>query len=607
LTLAMLLSMLSGFGIVAQADVSTDGIGFDFAEEFYPSIKSGNDLYHLSRPFDKYPHTFEAWIAFPNTPTEASVLMGNSADDAGNFANIEVNTSGNPVFRYRDTVANAYVVTFSNVNLYTGAWIHLAITLDPASHTLNCYVDGKLAQSEYFYPDFSRHTFNNEFVIGGDHDYQNNPHFKGRVKQVAFFADARTEAEIKADMTNLATTDADYIAGFDMTADKAKKDIADKSGNGWYLNYSDLWLTEAEVEAWRQSTGMDRAYSIAVIGDIQYSTEFFPETLAPMYQWIVDNKDAKNTVYSIGLGDITNRDTIYEWENAKNAMSVMDGKIPYSVVRGNHDLKAYSASANNNYHTGSSNYVNNSGNIGASSKGAAIDQYFATNTYYTDQFFNNGTNGGVYEEGSVMNTWRILEVAKSKWLLLNLDYAPSDSVRDWSAGVVDAHPDCKVIVSTHSYLSRNGEHNREGAYVGEKGESGVTVPGGYTDANLGVDIWEDFVSRHENIEMVLSGHIASTVNPVVQRKGVHGNTVTEILIDGQQIDDRYNGMGFVAMFFFNEDGTKLEIEYYSNVVGKYYRGANLREIDLTAEGLPYNANEWEGLSIAPEGKGTYEE
>ena len=596
LTLCMLISMLPVIPAMAQTDDA--GISFDYATEFYPSIKSGNDLYHMAKPFEKFPHTYEAEICIPESTTEAGVLMGNSNDDGGEYVNIEVTKNGYPLYRFVDGRRKLYTITFSKASLHTGKWTHLAIVHDPDTKIVSCYVDGALVQSECFYPDYNDGTFNIPLIIGGDLDYQNHPHFKGAVKSVSLYADARTDAEIASDFANGADLeDENLICDYTMTSDKAQSDIEDNTGNGYDLRYSDLWVEKEDVEAWRESTGMDRAYSIAAIGDIQYSSEFYPQTLKPMYQWIVDNMQENNTVYSIGLGDITNRDTYYEWENAREAMSVMDGVLPYSVIRGNHDLKNYSASANDKYH-GSS--------VGASSKGYAFDEYFAvdtdSDTDYIDQF--KGENAGTYEEGSVMCTYTTLEVAKSKWLILNLDYAASDKILEWASDIVESYPDHRVIVSTHGYLSRNGVHITEGGYVGEKGASGVKVPGGYTDVNYGVNIWEEFVSCHENIAIVLSGHISSTVNPVFQRKGRNGNTVTEILIDGQSIDNRYDGLGFATMLYFNEDGTKLEIEHYSATVGKYYRTANFIEVDLTAEGEDYDFDAWNGLKISPLGDGT---
>ncbi len=37
------------------------------------------------------------------------------------------------------------------------------------------------------------------------------------------------------------------------------------------------------------------------------------------------------------LGDITNNNAPAEWENAVKAMNVLDGKLPYFLVPGNHD------------------------------------------------------------------------------------------------------------------------------------------------------------------------------------------------------------------------------------------------------------------------------
>jgi len=601
LCVCMVVSLLSVFPAFAATDPSTEGIGFDYAEEYYPSIKSGNDLYHVSKSFDKFPHTYEAWVMLPTTTTEAGVLMGNKVD-GGFYVNIEITKNGNPYFYYTDAKSKLYNATFDTVNLFTGEWIHLAIVLNPENNTISCYKNGQLAETQYFYPDYNCFTSNIPFIIGGDGDYQNNPHFKGRIKGVTFYSDARTATEVLNDYSNGADlTDADIIADYTMSANKAQKDIADNTSNGYDLIYSDLWVEESAVQAWRNSTGMERAYSIAVIGDTQYSVEKYPDTVAPMYQWIVDNKVKNNTVYTIGLGDITNRDTYYEWENAKTALKVLEnGGIPYSLVRGNHDLKNYSAASNNKY------YDHGGVTVGASTKGYAFDEYFAVDTEadtdYIDQF--KGETGGLFESNSVMNSWRTLEIANSKWLLLNLDYAPADCVLNWASDVVEAHPNHKVIVSTHGYLNRTGEHALESAYVGEKSKSGVKVPANDTTHNYGVQIWEKFASQHENIELVLSGHISSTVNTVMQRKGVNGNTVTEILIDGQSIDDRYKGLGFVAMFYFNADGTQLEIEYYSATAKKYYRTANLQSINLNATGDDYDFDGWNGLVITPSGTGT---
>jgi hypothetical protein len=56
-----------------------------------------------------------------------------------------------------------------------------------------------------------------------------------------------------------------------------------------------------------------------------------------------------------------------------------------------------------------------------------------------------------------------------------------------------------------------------------------------------VTIWNKFASKHENIFMVLSGHMSADTVVIKQRKGEAGNTVTEMLIDPQTMDGQYAG------------------------------------------------------------------
>ena len=97
--------------------------------------------------------------------------------------------------------------------------------------------------------------------------------------------------------------------------------------------------------------GEDYAYSFAVVGDTQtlnvQDAANCTENMKRIYEWIVKNKDAKGISFVMGLGDITDTfkssGTYYakEWVNAKEALALLDNaSIPYSLVRGNHDISA---------------------------------------------------------------------------------------------------------------------------------------------------------------------------------------------------------------------------------------------------------------------------
>ncbi len=306
----------------------------------------------------------------------------------------------------------------------------------------------------------------------------------------------------------------------------------------------DTWLTNAQMDKKRVKSNHERAYSFALIGDTQYSTQLYPDSLFDMYGWIADNKEKYNIQYVFGLGDITNRDTVYEWENAKSAISQLNGVVSYSLVRGNHDIKTYTAEQNEVYHA---NKSGTSLSIGESTGGDGFDRYFADTCDYTGQF----------TKGSAINTWRLFEIYKTKWLIINLDYNPADDVLEWAGDVIEEHSGHKVIITTHAYLDKDGEH----LAIGER-------------------IWDKLVSRYQNIQLVFCGHINSEQIITARHRGENGNEVTEILVDLQDMDASLCGGGFVTMLYFNGDGSAFEVELLSTTAGMYYKESNQFTVSL---------------------------
>ena len=104
--------------------------------------------------------------------------------------------------------------------------------------------------------------------------------------------------------------------------------------------------------------------------------------------------------------------------------------------------------------------------------------------------------------------------------------------------------------------------------------------------------------------MVLCGHISAKTVVVAQNKGIYGNTVTQLLIDGQNLDRYWGGLGLVAMLYVSEDGNTIDIEYYSTAKKMYLSSMSHRTVDLDAEGTePVTA--WDGKSMySPAGSGT---
>ena len=102
-----------------------------------------------------------------------------------------------------------------------------------------------------------------------------------------------------------------------------------------------------------------------------------------------------------------------------------------------------------------------------------------------------------------------------KFLVITLEFKPRDETLVWANKVVAAHPDYRIIVVTHSYLTR------------KKGQlSGVDHYG--VKGNSGKSIWEKLVSQHKNIFLTLSGH---DMENQLTSQGKHGNEVHQVQAD----------------------------------------------------------------------------
>ena len=323
------------------------------------------------------------------------------------------------------------------------------------------------------------------------------------------------------------------------------------------------------------STGAPTAntdYSFAVIGDMQRWTELDQESngtteyTKTVFDWLLQNKEQRNIEYVFGLGDTV--DTLISWpENGYNTsvsnpkqwqvaatqFARLDGIIPYMVIRGNHDDEA------------------------------GFHNYICTDDYKNQMsgFFYDPDEPAVYGN-SMSNAYQKIEIGGVKYLMLGLDFHlhatcidgnPCDNsakVLTWANNVIAANPDYRIIVSVHVYKNADGSF-----YSGTVGEPGTkrydTWPAGYDGTwheeidFSGQYLWDNLFMYHENIFMVMSGHVV-TQNPYFGTKTdtKHNNSVFEVVLDpSNYVTDDNNNDTHIMMLNFDEDGNVLGVEYLS--------------------------------------------
>ncbi len=501
----------------------TDGMAFD----------NENGTYNVGE-LAAAPHTFEAEFYFPSTfasDTRGGVIIGNYPGSAKSCVNFEIHTDGRLRYYWIDANGDDYAAYF-DASAYCGEWIKLAVTHDFAAGVVKGYINGTLLDTVTDKNVGGGPARFDGFVLGGDARSGNAQYFKGNLKSVAVYSDIRTDAEIAADAVSYGTDN--LILHYDLsdyTVTDRPDSITDLAGNNNAV-YDRIWLDEEEIET-------DYAYSFAVVGDTQCLNDFYPDHFQTLYDWIIANKETKNIQYVFGLGDITNNSLIREWEEAVTAFDKLsDAGIPYSVVRGNHDSQTTTAETKLQFNA------------------AMADSKYATEIPAEQRF----------KADELENTYRTFTVGEEKFLSITLDYGPTDEELAWASSVCEAHPDHKVIMTTHAYMFRDGTTL----------DSGDVVPPSNSDPanNNGDQVWDKFVKKHENIILVMSGHDPHAY--VVFRKdiGENGNTVTQMLIDAQTEEKNRGALGMVTMLYFSKDGKCVEVEHYSTVRDQYFLKEN---------------------------------
>lgn len=273
-------------------------------------------------------------------------------------------------------------------------------------------------------------------------------------------------------------------------------------------------------------------FSVVLLPDTQNYSANNPAIFNSQTQWIVNNASARNIQLVLHLGDIVNGGgEITQWQNADAAMKLLDFKVPYVAVIGNHDY----------------NQANPSGRTPSATN---YNRYFGPNRYAGQSWYQ-----GSYTSGSNENYYGFFTISGHNFLVMALEVDPRQSVLDWAGSIIAAHSDREVIIVTHSYM--NGDDTRVGR-CDNGGKANMGVP----QDNDGDDMWQKLVSRYPNISFVFSGHITYDKGVGFRTDlGVNGNLVNQMLSDYQ--DYSSGGNGWLRILTFHPASDTVDVETYS--------------------------------------------
>lgn len=228
------------------------------------------------------------------------------------------------------------------------------------------------------------------------------------------------------------------------------------------------------------------SWTIAILPDTQYYVRSAHDAplFTEMTAWLAENRGRYNIQMVLHVGDIVDENSAEQWARAKASLSVMDGKLPYVLAVGNHDLGKNS-----------------------SSRRTMLNDYFRV----SDNPLNAKAFGGSFEEGRLENAWYRFSHANRDYLIFSLEFGPRKAVVEWARKVAREHPDKSYILVTHDFIdqesslfSADGRPLRTTAETKNNAHQyGIGKNG---DVHSGAELWDAFVSRHSNFEFVVNGH-----------------------------------------------------------------------------------------------------
>lgn len=301
--------------------------------------------------------------------------------------------------------------------------------------------------------------------------------------------------------------------------------------------------------------GTVKEFSLIVLPDTQVYSRRYPQHFRAQTQWIKDNVDKLNIKYVLHLGDITDNNNTAQWNNAKAALSVLDGAVPYALAPGNHDYGPNGKGSKRD-----SLFLNDANNA---------TPYFGVATPYATQ----ASIGGFFVEGDgtvrTDNSWHTFRGLGEEFLVIALEFGPRNEVVKWAESVVASHPKHHVLLITHAYMyydeTRYDWASKETLQRWNPHGYGVaSQPGGVND---GEELWRKLVKKYGNFMMTINGHVLNDGAARLTSTGDNGNKVHQVLANYQTGPE--GGKGFLRILTFKDDKKTVEVRTYSPILDEY--------------------------------------
>ena len=269
-------------------------------------------------------------------------------------------------------------------------------------------------------------------------------------------------------------------------------DYTHQTAEGFPFEASELFLEQMQYVADNlESAGGDIAF-VTSLGDVwQHQTlDMDEEHKARGF------KTAPNPVMDAHFAPTPKVKTV-EMPKAHEGFSLIAGKTPFSVVPGNHDYDSmftdskFPPKATSPMEVDPKDLRASLGILHPAGLDNFRSVFGADTAFFKDQpWYVSSHDGGA-------DSAQIFEAGGYRFLHIGLQFDPPDATLDWAASVIAQYPGLPTIVSTHDYMTKEGER------VPNPIVDGHAVDPIHNNPEM---VWEKLISQNDQIFLVLCGH-----------------------------------------------------------------------------------------------------
>lgn len=313
--------------------------------------------------------------------------------------------------------------------------------------------------------------------------------------------------------------------------------------------YAQMWWVAEHA----RSAGGDVVFATHM-GDVwqHYSEWMDPEHAARGFKWMPNLGGSEVAISP------KSQTRSFEIPAAVRGYQLIAGKLPFSVLPGNHDFDAlWTDPAHPPQPDQKKNGVRHVGGLNGFRSAFASDSAF-----FKDQPWYVASHDGGADSAQVFTAGRC------RFLHIGLRYHPPDASLAWAGEVIRRFPGLPTIVSTHDYLDRDGTRNQR------SNPNNSRLDPLDNDPQM---LWEEFISRHDQVFLVLSGHVSGQGYSV--DTNLRGHEVHQVMADyqgrGRTATEAGGsagvGDGWLRLLKFRLDGEQptVEVRTYSTHYRKY--------------------------------------